>query len=72
MPIVIYVLIALLILLLFSGGYTFCVACVRRKELPWLVEEELQKTSYGKYYKYIRQADTYLKEHNAQEVALTG
>ena len=70
MPIVIYILIALLVLLVFSGGYTFCVACVRRKEMPWLVEEELQKTSYGKYSKLIRQADDYRREHNAEEVSI--
>lgn len=71
MPFVFFVLLAVLALLLISGGYTFWAACVRRKELPWLVEEELQKTSYGKYYRYIHYADTYLKEHNAQEVSVT-
>ena len=70
MPFVFYVLLAVAVLLLISGGYTFYAACVRRKELPWLVEEKLKKTSYGKYYKYIRYSDTYLKEHNAQDVSL--
>lgn len=71
MPFVFYVLLALLALLLISGGYTFWAACIRRKELPWLDEEELQKTSYGKYSKYIRHSVAYLKEHNAQEVSIT-
>jgi len=71
MPFVCYILLGLLALLLISGGYTFCAACLRRKELPWLVEEEIKKTSYGKYYKYICHADAYLKEHNAQEVSVT-
>lgn len=71
MPFVFYALLAALALLLISGGYTFWAACVRRKELPWLVEEELQKTSYGKYCKYIRHSVDYLKEHNAREVSVT-
>ena len=71
MSLVFFILLAVLLLLLISGGYTFWAACVRRKELPWLVEEELQKTSYGKYSKYIRHADTYLKEHDAREVSIT-
>jgi len=71
MPFVFYILLAVLLLLLISGGYTFWAACVRRKELPWLVEEELQKTSYGKYYKYILHSVTYLKEHNAREISVT-
>lgn len=71
MPFVFFVLLAVLALLVISGGYTFWAACVRRKELPWLVEEELQKTSYGKYCKYIRYSVAYLKEHNAQEVSIT-
>ena len=54
MPFLIFVLTALLILLVFSGGYTFYAACVRRKELPWLDEEGLRNTPYGKYYRYIR------------------
>lgn len=71
MPFVFFVLLALLALLLISGGYTFWAACVRRKELPWLDEEELQKTSYGKYCKYIRHSVNYLNEHKAQEVCIT-
>lgn len=71
MPFVFYVLLAVLALLIVSGGYTFWAACVRRKELPWLVEEELQKTSYGKYSKYIRHSVTYLNDHNAKEVSVT-
>ena len=62
------VLLALVLLILLSGGYVFLVGCVRRKELPWLVEEEIKKTSYGKYYHYMVLADQWLKEHNAQDV----
>lgn len=71
MPFVFYILLAVLVLLLISGGYTFWAACIRRKELPWLVEEELKKTSYGKYCKLIRHSVSYLEEHNAREVSIT-
>lgn len=47
------------------------VACVRRKEMPWLVEEEIQKTPMGKYYKYVFKSDQWLKEHGAQDVYIT-
>lgn len=71
MPFAIFILITLAALTLFSGGYTFFAACVRRKELPWLVEDELLKTPYGKYYENICWADAYLKDHNAQEVTVS-
>lgn len=65
---VVYSLLGLILLIFFSGGYMFLVACVRRKELPWLVEEEIQKTSYGKYYEFMTFGDQWLKEHHAQDV----
>lgn len=68
MPIPIYLLLALVFLILASGCYTFIIGCVRRKELPWLVEEEIKKTSYAKYYDIICYGDRFLKEHNAQKV----
>ena len=68
MPIPIYLLLALVFLILASGCYTFIIGCVRRKELPWLVEEEIKKTSYAKYYDIICHGDRFLKEHNAQKV----
>ncbi len=70
MPVALYILLAIVLLLVVSGGYTFYAACVRRKEMPWLDEEKLNKTRYGKYSKYIRIADTYLREHNATDVSI--
>ena len=70
MPIVLYIFLALVVLVLISGLYTFVVACVRRKELPWLVEEEMRKTSYVKYVEYIQFGDRFMKEHNAQKVTI--
>ena len=70
MPILLYIFLAIVVLILLSGLYIFVVACVRRKELPWLVEEEMRKTSYGKYYEYIVLGDRFMKEHNAQQVTI--
>ena len=68
MPVVVYILLAVVFLIFVSGFYVFIVGCVRRKELPWTVEEELNKTPYGKHYNNIVLGDRFLNEHNAQEV----
>lgn len=71
MIIIWYILIVLLVLVLLSGAYVFIKACVRRKELPWFVEEEIKKTNYAKYYNCIIASDAWLKEHHAQDVYVT-
>ena len=71
MPLLVYILISLLIILLVGGGYTFYIACVRRKELPWFEEEKLKETAYGKYYQYICYGANYLREHHAREISVT-
>lgn len=68
---VFYILAAIFLLALASGAYVFVLACVRRKELAWMVEEEIKKTSYGKYYNCILASDAWLKSHNAQDVYVT-
>jgi len=65
---VIFVVCAVLLLVLISGAYVFFVACLRRKDLPWLVEEEIKKTSYGKYYPFIVKSNQWLLDHNTQDV----
>ena len=70
MELVLFILIALALLILVSGGYTFVVACVRRKELPWLDEEAMKNTSYGKYYENIVIGDKFLKENPSQELEI--
>ena len=62
------ILVCILILIFFSGAYVFLKACVRRKELPWFVEDELKKTSFGRYYRCIQESHAWLKEHDAQDV----
>lgn len=71
MPFVLFLLVGFLLLLLASGVYVFIVACVRRKEIPWLVEEEIKKTPYAKYAALISNSDSWLKEHSAQDVYVT-
>ena len=66
-----FILLSVLLVLLVSGIYTFVLACVRRKELPWLVEEQIKKTPFGKYYPFIVQTKQWLNDHDAQDVYLT-
>lgn len=68
MSVILWGLIAFLIIILISGAYVFVKACVRRKELPWMVEEEIKKTGYAKYYNCICASDAWLKSHNAQDI----
>ncbi len=70
MELVLYILIAVALLIVVSGGYTFVVACVRRKELPWLDEEAIKQTSYGKYYENIVIGNQFLKENPSREVQI--
>lgn len=67
---VFYVIIAVVLLIFTSGGYVFAVACIRRKELPWLDEEAIKKTSYGQHYATIVLGDRFLKENASQELQI--
>lgn len=71
MAIILWILVGIFLLVVFSGAYVFVLACVRRKELPWMVEEEIKKTSYAKYYNCILASDAWLKGHHAQDVYVT-
>ncbi len=68
MTILLYILLSLAVLILFSGLYLFLVACVRGKEPGWLNEDQIKKTRYGRYYENICIGHRFLKEHNAQDV----
>ena len=71
MKVILWIAISIFLLVLFSGGYVFVKACVRRKELPWMEEEKIKKTGYARYYNCILASDAWLKEHNAQDVYMT-
>lgn len=68
MSVLIWCLLGFIVIIVSVGYYVFVKACLRRKELPWMVEEEIKKTGYGKYYQCIVTSDGWLKEHNAQDV----
>lgn len=69
--IIVFIVAAAFLMTVVSGVYVFVVGCVRRKELPWLVEKELAKTPYKKYCKHIQDSHHWLSEHNAQDVWIT-
>lgn len=66
-----FAVLAVLFFVFVSGIYVFVYGCVRRKELPWLVQEEIDKTPYKKYGKAMQAAHQWLAEHNAQDVWTT-
>lgn len=68
MLVFLFVLGLLLLLIFVSGAYVFLTACVRKKELPWLVESEIKKTSYAKYYECMKDADKWLCDNGARDV----
>lgn len=60
--------VAILVLILALGAYTFRTACRRNEEPDWLDEVALQNTSYEKYTKHIQAADHWLQEHTTLDV----
>lgn len=68
MSVIAWILIGFLGIVLGCGGYIFVKACVRGKEIPWMVEDEIKKTGFGRYYNCILTSDAWLKAHNAQDV----
>ena len=71
MKIAVLVLGLIIFSILALGAYVFWTACARRKELPWLVEEEIKRTSYAKYYDCMKDADAWLRAHNQKDVYIT-
>lgn len=68
MPVFAYILLCVTVLFLLSGFLVFYIACVRRKEIQWLLEDEVKKTPYGRHFDNIRTGDHFLSEHNAQDI----
>ena len=71
MQVILFVLLALAVLLIFSGYYVFTTACRRRKELQWLEEEQVSKTAYKKYYKYIVETEAWVQSQNTEHIYVT-
>ena len=59
-------IIGVLFLIVVSGLYVFVIGFVRKADIPWLVESEIRKTPFGKYYRQITDANQWLFDHNAQ------
>lgn len=68
MAVVLFLIAAVLLLTIISGAYIFIIGCVRKKDFPWLVEKEIKRTPYGKYYENIVASHRWLQEHDAQDV----
>lgn len=66
-----YILLAVVLLILISGWIVFHMACVRRKELPWLDEVKIKKTPYGEFYDSIVATDRWLRTHDVREVSVS-
>ena len=63
-----FVVCGLLLLVLVSGAYMFVIGCVRKKDLPWLDEEAIKQTSFGRFYEGIRLSHNWLQTHYTQDV----
>lgn len=59
-------IIGVIFLIVVSGLYVFVIGFVRKADIPWLVESEIRKTPFGKYYRQITDANQWLFDHNAQ------
>lgn len=70
MPFLIYLLLAVAALILCSGFVVFVMACVRKKEINWLLEEEILNTPYEKYYQNILAGDRFLRDHDARPIKI--
>lgn len=71
MSVILFVILGIILLLCVSGVYVFVFACVRKKELSWMIEDEIKKTSYGKFYQQIVDSHKWLVDHKAEDVYIT-
>ena len=68
---ILFFLLAVVILLLVSGGYIFVMACLGKKDADWLNEDWVRKTPYYVYNEYIQASHRWLKDNNAESVYIT-
>lgn len=68
---VFYILLAILLVIVFAGGYTFFAACRRRKDLPWYDPQALKHTAYGKHIDLIAYSAKWMQEHHPQDIYVT-
>lgn len=68
MVIALCVAVFVFLVLAFGGWFVFYKGCVRWKDMPWLIQEEVEKTKYKKYSALISNSHNWLCDHNAMDV----
>lgn len=66
--IIIFAVLTLVFVIVFTGVYVFIMACLRKKERPWLDREALKGSAYEKYEKLIHDSHQWLTENNVQDI----
>ena len=65
---VLFVAFCVIILIFFTGGYTFFAACRRANERDFLDKNELDQTPYGQYHDAVVATDWWLKQQKVQDI----
>ena len=71
MSVWLFILLAVAVLLLFSGGYVLLIACGKRSGVDWLDEKAMQKSNNAHLYPYIAASKRWLNDRNAHDVYTT-
>lgn len=71
MEFLLFFVLSIIILILFTGGYTFFAACRRMKDLPWLDDKKVSKENFDKFTQMLADTKQWLAEHGAQDVYIT-
>lgn len=68
MTILLIALISVAFFTIVSGVYVFVIGFVRKKDVSWLIENEMRKSPFGEHYDHVIKADQWLKQHGAQGI----
>lgn len=70
MALILILLAAVVMCIVVSGVYVFIIGFVRKKDVAWLIEDEMRKSPFGKYYDLVLKADLWLKQHTARGITI--
>ena len=70
MALILILLAAVVMCVVVSGVYVFIIGFVRKKDVAWLIEDEMRKSPFGKYYDLVLKADLWLKQHTARGITI--
>ena len=70
MALILIALSMLLFLTVTSGVYVFILGFVRKKDVSWLIENEVRKSPFHKHYDRVVKADQWLKMNDAQGITI--